>query len=154
MLFYNRTYFNKELKKEISKYKRDDISFCFIIIDIDFFKKINDSYGHQVGDEILTELTSIIKKRSRTTDTLARWGGEEFVQLLPSTTFENAKLIAENIRIMIQEHTFSNSIKITCSFGISQIREEDSNEDLIKRADVALYIAKSKGKNSVEGQKQ
>ncbi len=97
-------------------------------------------------------MTSIIKKRTRTTDTFARWGGEEFVQLLPNTTFKNAKLITENIRTMIEEHTFSNSLKITCSFGISEIRGEDLDRCLIKRADEALYIAKAKGKNRVEGQ--
>jgi len=149
---YNRTYFNKELKKEISRYKRDNIPFCFIIIDIDSFKKVNDTFGHQVGDEILKDMTSIIRKRIRITDTFARWGGEEYVELLPNTTFENARLIAENIRTMIEDYTFSNSLKVTCSFGISQIREDDLEESLIKRADEALYRAKAKGKNRVEGQ--
>ncbi|MEA1893287.1 MAG: diguanylate cyclase [Campylobacterota bacterium] len=147
---YNRTYFNEELKKEILRYKRDNAPLCFIILDIDFFKEVNDTHGHNSGDDILKELTSLVHKQTRVTDTFARWGGEEFVKLLPNTTLEKAKLVAEKLRTKIQKHNFSDGLKITCSFGVAEIKDEDSKECLIKRADTALYIAKSKGRNRVE----
>ena len=147
---HNRTYFNEELKREILNHKIKDTSLCLILLDIDFFKKINDKYGHQIGDDILIELTSIMKIELRITDTIARWGGEEFVIILPNTTLENAKIVAENFRIKIQNHTFKNNLNVTCSFGISKFYKDDLSENLLKKADRALYKAKENGRNRVE----
>ena len=147
---YNRAYFNEELTNEIARYKRDKSPFCFFMLDIDKFKDFNDLYGHQIGDEVLKSLAKIINNHTRKTDTFARWGGEEFVQILPHTTLKNAKKVANDIRILIQQHTFVNKLKVTCSFGVSQFRDNDTAQSLLKRADDALYKAKQNGRNCVE----
>ena len=121
------------------------------MLDIDKFKNFNDTYGHQKGDEILKDLSKIISKNTRQTDTFARWGGEEFVKILPNASLQDAKAVAEGLRKIIQEYTFSDDLKVTCSFGVSEFRDDDTKESVMKRADEALYIAKENGRNKVEG---
>lgn len=148
---YNRAYFNEELKKQIATHKRDKTPLSFFMFDIDKFKDFNDTYGHQMGDKILKELAKIVTKHTRATDTFARWGGEEFVNILPSSSLDNTLKIADNLRQIIQNHTFVDGLKVTCSFGVSSFEEDDTQETLMKRADDALYRAKENGRNRVEG---
>lgn len=143
----NRAKFNEEILREISFYKRYDTDFCIVLLDIDHFKKVNDIYGHSTGDEILVHLSNIVTKSIRNTDLFARWGGEEFVILLHQTTLEDTTQVVENLRKNIENTTFVKDIKITCSFGITQIKAEDTKESLFERADEALYEAKKTGRN-------
>ena len=119
-----------------------------IFIDIDHFKTINDTYGHAIGDKILVEFVRIINKNSRTTDFLARWGGEEFLLICPNTNLEEAFELSESLRIILSEHQWVEKIALTASFGIAQKEDETINE-FIERADKALYSAKAKGRNTV-----
>ena len=147
----NRAYFEEEFNKEIARRNRERTPLSFIILDIDKFKDVNDAYGHQVGDEILQDLANTIKSKVRLTDIFARWGGEEFVCILPNTSLDNAKKSAETLRRTVEEHTFKDNLSITCSFGVSEFREDDTKESILKRADDSLYHAKEMGRNRVEG---
>ena len=146
---YNRAYFNQELNKQILSHKKTNAPLCLIMCDIDDFKHFNDTYGHQAGDKILQDLTNIVKKQTRTTDIFARWGGEEFIIILPNTSINGAKRAAEHIRVVIAQHTFLQNLKVTCSFGVSQLLN-NAQEVFLKKADNALYKAKNNGKNKVE----
>jgi len=150
---YNRAYFNEELKKQIDIQKIDKNALSFFILDIDKFKVLNDTYGHQIGDEVLKELSKIINENSRSTDTFARWGGEEFVKILPNSSLTQSIKVANNLRKIIQNHTFINGLKVTCSFGVSTFNVNDTSQSLIKRADDTLYRAKQNGRNRVEWEK-
>jgi len=147
---HNRAYFDMEADKEMARSKRENTPLSMIILDIDKFKDVNDNYGHLVGDEILKELAKIIKQNRRETDTFARWGGEEFVVILPNTTLKDSKKVAEYLRAMVEKHTFKDGLHITCSFGVAQLGENDTKEKLLNRADDALYRAKENGRNRVE----
>jgi len=147
---YNRTYFEEQIMKEISRYNRDGRPLSLIFIDIDKFKDFNDNHGHQVGDEILKEFTDIISQNIRQIDIFARWGGEEFVIILPNTSLENTKKVADNLRVIIRENIFEGNLKITCSFGVSTFRDGDNQKSLMSRADEALYRAKNSGRDRVE----
>ncbi len=148
----NRAYFEEEFRKEIARYKREKTPLSFIIFDIDKFKDFNDNYGHQMGDDILRDLAKIVKKTTRQTDTLARWGGEEFVEILPNTALLNAKKVAEHLRETIEEYSFQDDLKVTCSFGVAEFNDiDDTQQSVMKRADDALYRAKASGRNRVEG---
>ena len=122
------------------------ISLAFI--DIDHFKKINDNYGHTVGDEVLVEFTSVISKNCRDTDFLARWGGEEFILVCPNTTIDQLFELTESLRNLLEEHEWPHGIQLTSSFGIAQKKNEDISS-FIERADQALYSAKAQGRNRV-----
>lgn len=147
---YNRRKFDSLLQYEIEQVKRyDHGNLSMVILDIDNFKSINDTYGHDVGDEILKEIGAILKKFSRSSDVVSRWGGEEFALTLSHTGIEAALFVAEKLRATIERYLFTNKLNITCSFGISQFRTTDEAHDLFKRADEALYEAKHTGKNKV-----
>jgi diguanylate cyclase (GGDEF)-like protein len=148
---YNRAYFNQELEKEISKFKRTLIPFTIIMFDIDHFKEFNDNYGHIVGDDILIELTNKIYHKTRVSDTFARWGGEEFVIILPATDLQNGLIAAENLRISVKNNLFKNDLKLTCSFGVTQVNNDDCEKSIMKRVDEALYLAKNGGRDIVKG---
>ncbi|HHD75373.1 MAG TPA: GGDEF domain-containing protein [Campylobacterales bacterium] len=121
-----------------------------ILFDIDKFKRINDTYGHNIGDKVLIELSSLVKGMLREHDILARWGGEEFVILLSDTSIEKAKVITERIRREIEKYPFETVKKVTCSFGITELTSRDDNQvDFLERADQALYEAKEGGRNRV-----
>ncbi|MDO6444580.1 GGDEF domain-containing protein [Colwellia sp. 1_MG-2023] len=119
-----------------------------IFIDIDHFKPINDNYGHAIGDKILIEFVQIISENSRTTDFLARWGGEEFLLICPNTKLDEAFELSESLRVILSQHQWVEDITLTASFGIAQKEDETINE-FIERADQALYTAKAKGRNTV-----
>ena len=145
----NRAKFNQVISKEVERYHRYKQELSFIIFDIDHFKRFNDIYGHQFGDEILRELAHLVAKRVRTNDLLARWGGEEFAIILANTQITDANSYAEEIRQSIQEHHFIDDLRLTCSFGVTTIHNDDDINSLLKRADKALYQAKSLGRNTV-----
>jgi two-component system cell cycle response regulator len=152
---YNRHYFDSHAKILYNNAISEKSSLSFIIIDLDHFKLVNDTYGHQVGDEVLKQTSSAIKSTIRPGDLLARFGGEEFVILLPDTNLKNAEIVAERIRKKIEEtdFTISHAEKIihkTTSIGLTELQDnEDSIEKMIARADKALYLAKDKGRNIV-----
>lgn len=147
---YNRRKFNEVLSYELRRDKRYPSGLSLILCDLDNFKRINDVYGHHVGDEVLKSFANMISLSTRSSDTLARWGGEEFVLLLPETGFETAIQIAEKIRQQTENTLFPKVGKITVSFGVTQYLDGDTAEVLFKRADEALYKAKSNGRNRVE----
>lgn len=147
---YNRGQFDKRLKQEIATSKRTDSTLCCIMSDIDFFKKINDTYGHAIGDFALKEIARIVTRQIRENDIAARYGGEEFVILLPFTTIDEAKTVAERIRKKIESKKFktgSLELHITVSLGLSIFEPQKNNTDFQKEADSALYEAKNSGRN-------
>ncbi|MCK5293248.1 MAG: diguanylate cyclase [Arcobacteraceae bacterium] len=148
----NRQKFNKELQSEIQRSIRYENNFIIAMFDIDHFKKVNDTYGHDVGDEVLTNLAKTIQNVLRDTDTIARWGGEEFMILLSETNMENGLKTIEKIRKLIESSTFSSKLKnpITCSFGITSYLKNDNIDIILKRIDIALYKAKENGRNKIE----
>ncbi|MBN2041490.1 MAG: GGDEF domain-containing protein [Spirochaetes bacterium] len=146
---YNRSYLFEKAKDELERYQRYNTTFSLIILDIDDFKKINDQYGHQKGDEILQKLGIILDGARRDLDICARYGGEEFAIILPHTSSSEAGMIAERIRKNVEDH-FRIDIGITISIGISTCPDSSIVlEELIKIADDALYESKRSGKNKV-----
>lgn len=146
---YNRLRFDDIIQREITFGKRQDIPLSIIYMDIDFFKKINDKYGHDIGDMILKEIAFIIRDVLRVSDYPFRWGGEEFIILCPSTTLNEIKVLAERLRERIAENNFSIQKKVTVSIGLTQYQDGESVDEMIKRADKALYQAKECGRNRV-----
>ena len=150
---YNRRYLENYLKEEVKKYQRAPRPFSMIMLDIDFFKKINDTFGHQCGDFILKSIASTITSNIRNTDVLARYGGEEFSCLLPETDIDGATHLAEQLRAAIENevYTFQGSpIKLTISLGVAELKKDiTSPEALSTKADTALYEAKKTGRNRV-----
>jgi len=142
---YRKGYLNEYLEKAI----RERRKFSLIVVDIDNFKQINDTYGHLVGDRILREFVSLIKRNIRKDDLFARWGGEEFILLFEGSDLEAALHKTENIRRLIEEHRFDKVEHMTASFGITHILDRDTVDSIVNRADKALYQAKSNGKNQV-----
>lgn len=125
-----------------------------IFIDIDHFKKINDTYGHNIGDQVLLAFAQLLSENTRTHDLLARWGGEEFVLACPDTTLENACGLAEKLRHCIEKGEWPKALQVTASFGVAQIFSSESPTDFIGRADKALYVAKAQGRNCVRASTQ
>jgi diguanylate cyclase (GGDEF)-like protein len=149
---YNRRFFQTRLNEEYQRYKRSGNALSLIMFDIDFFKKVNDNYGHPGGDAVLQSIASKIASTMRITDFLARYGGEEFCCLLSGTDLSGAYILAERLRKLIENTTTpcqENNIKVTISLGVSQMTTEDSVETFLKRADEALYQAKNTGRNRV-----
>jgi len=143
---YKKPYFNIRLEKVI----RDKEEAILVVVDIDNFKVINDTFGHQVGDDVLKEFASLVQNNIRSEDLFARWGGEEFLLLLQHTTLENALKKIESIRTHIEKHTFKHIGNMTSSFGVAYKEESDDIHSLLQRADKALYESKHNGKNRVE----
>ncbi|MDT8407707.1 MAG: diguanylate cyclase [Methylococcales bacterium] len=146
----NRGAYDERLNYEISRWQRDQAPLSLMICDIDHFKHINDTFGHRAGDKTLKIIASILKQHCRQTDFVARFGGEEFVMLLPNTEAESALTLAEKLRQQVELARFaaaSKTIKITISFGISQFVQDDNAEQFFERADQALYRAKREGRN-------
>lgn len=125
-----------------------------IFIDIDHFKKVNDTYGHNVGDQVLLAFAQTLSANTRTHDLLARWGGEEFVLACPDTTLDNASNLAEKLRRAIEISDWPKQLNITASFGVAQMLPQESPTDFIARADKALYVAKAQGRNCVRTSSQ
>lgn len=147
----NRENFEEFFTLEIANAKQNNKPLSLIIFDVDNFKLINDTYGHQAGDIILVELANLIADNIKNGDIFARWGGEEFAILTPQTEIVGAQNLAENLRKRVQSHPFSYvEQEITLSFGIAQLMSEDTKKTLFEKADGALYEAKKNGRNRVE----
>ncbi len=147
---YNRMKFEEIFSDEVKNVNKTNHSLSMVLFDIDHFKSINDTYGHQAGDTVLIELSSLIQQNIKVQDTLARWGGEEFVILLPGTNIEGAFMFAEKLRKLIKEHSFENIGKMTASFGVGTFEEYETKATFFEKVDKALYVAKQKGRNRVE----
>ena len=145
----NRVKLENEASKWIAYCTRHGLEISLMLIDVDNLKRVNDKYGHLLGDTVLCEIAGIMRAQLRESDVCIRWGGDEFVLLLPHTSIEEAKTLAERIRTSIQEHKFSNDAAVTCSFGIASMRENLSLAELIHRADRSMYQAKKKGKDNI-----
>jgi diguanylate cyclase (GGDEF)-like protein len=145
----NRLKFDTILEQQISIHKRYSYELSLIMFDIDYFKKFNDNYGHKVGDMILVEIANLISSNLRKSDTFARWGGEEFAIILPNSKLNVAIKIANKLRKKIENHTFENNLKITCSFGVAEYKDDFSTDDFLHEADKQLYISKERGRNRV-----
>jgi diguanylate cyclase (GGDEF)-like protein len=148
----NRTSFNDSIKREMSLAKRNAKSLSLIFFDIDHFKAINDTYGHDCGDITLSSSAKWIKESLRASDQVFRYGGEEFVILLSDTNVIAAEMLAERIRTSIENHTIAygmETIKITASLGVSTLHDGDTLESFVKHADDAMYMAKHNGRNQV-----
>ena len=147
---YNRRYMNKKLEEEIMKYKRYKIPFSVLLLDIDYFKKINDTYGHDKGDLVIKTISSLMQKHIRNTDICARWGGEEFLILASNSDLEGATKLANNLKKLVESSEFEINHNITVSIGVSSMNTHLEQETLLKLVDNALYKAKEKGRNRVE----
>lgn len=144
---WNRRRLNDAFAEAIAE---GQVPLTVIMFDIDSFKEINDMYGHQVGDQALITTTHLAQGVLRSQDVISRWGGEEFLVLCPATTLEQGIQIAERIREAISSHAFDEVGTITASFGVAEYRPGETVEELVARADQALYVAKERGKNCVE----
>ena len=146
---YNRRAMDAKLTELLNLAKRYNRPLSLIMFDIDRFKNINDTFGHETGDLILKELAAAAKENLRTTDFFARYGGEEFMVIAPETSLKTAKELAERLRLKIHEHDFKIGINVTISLGVTSLTAEDSEQSIINRADSALYKAKEGGRNLV-----
>jgi diguanylate cyclase (GGDEF)-like protein len=155
---YNRRFMEQHLIKEVSKARRYKFDLAVLLLDLDYFKRINDEYGHQAGDQLLIEIGNLINEQLRDSDILSRYGGEEFLIIAPNTTPPAATLLAERLRGHIQSHRFLKEfkaareieIRLTVSIGVANFSETlTSEEALIRAADKNLYQAKEEGRNRV-----
>jgi len=147
---YNRRKMKEILESELRKSERYGTVFCVLMIDVDNFKQINDTYGHDEGDRVLVSISRCLEEILRDTDVVSRWGGEEFLVLMPETNKEGGITVAEKIRNHIQSEVCCEIGKnVSVSIGVTAYREGDSMDDILRRADQAMYEAKRKGKNTV-----
>ena len=150
---YNRRHFEDNLEREFLRAVRYDNSLSFAIIDVDFFKKVNDTYGHSCGDYVLKEVAYLILQTFRKTDMVFRYGGEEFAVIITETPIEKAVIPLERLRKSISEYPFSyngTKIKVTVSIGVSEVNKQtESVHQLFENADKALYKAKENGRNQI-----
>ncbi len=154
---YNRHSIEKHLAIEIKRAALTRAPLAVVLFDIDHFKKVNDIYGHLAGDAVLTKMAALVKSSIRDTDRLGRWGGEEFLIVLPATSHENGEKVAANLRAKIAGFDFELAMSVTASFGVGQFRDGDSSTSLLSRIDRGLYAAKNRGRNVVidtEGRKE
>lgn len=150
---YNRRHFEDNLEREFLRAVRYDNNLSFAIIDVDFFKKVNDTYGHSYGDYVLKEVAYLILQTFRKTDMVFRYGGEEFAVIITETPIEKAVIPLERLRKSISEYPFSyngTKIKVTVSIGVSEVNKQtESVHQLFENADKALYKAKENGRNQI-----
>ena len=158
--WHNRRYLNMRLEEELARARRDSMGIICLMLDVDYFKQVNDTWGHAGGDAVLIEIAQRIESQVRASDVAARYGGEEFIVLLPNTEIVSAKLLAERIRMAISatpcDLPCGDSVTVTVSIGIAGVQPVSDDKDLkrigdslIARADVALYAAKSAGRDRV-----
>jgi polar amino acid transport system substrate-binding protein len=146
---YNRRKIDELLENEIHRSERFGRAFGFAILDIDHFKNVNDTYGHQAGDKVLREIANILKTNLRKTDFVGRFGGEEFVIICPESDIQGVTKLMENFRAIIENYNFGKIKNITASFGVTVLKESDDRDSILRRADKALYEAKNSGRNKV-----
>lgn len=147
---YNRGYFKDFLRAEMQKVAQTERRLSLIMLDIDHFKVVNDTYGHDAGDYVLKEMTATVAKNLRKSDVFARLGGEEFVIIAPDTALEEAFQLAEKVRLAIADHQFEQIGQITISLGVTELVWHDNIDTISRRVDDALYHAKNQGRNRTE----
>lgn len=147
---FNRVKLDTELEQEFARTRRYATPFSVLLLDVDHFKRINDTHGHQAGDRVLIALAAILRQCARATDKVGRWGGEEFLLICPQTELAGARRLAEHQRTTIAAHAFPGIGHCGASFGVTQYQDGDTVSTLIARADAALYRAKAGGRNRVE----
>ena len=147
---WNRRRLEEAVANEMDRLRRYDHPLSLLTMDIDLFKKINDTHGHNVGDQILVELAAVVRSTLRATDSLTRWGGEEFVVLCPNTTLSTMAMLAERLREKIATTRFPTVEKVTVSIGVAECMLGETWKDWFQRSDAALYRAKSGGRNQVQ----
>ena len=146
----NRRIFLESLEAAISFAQRHRTPLSLIMADLDDFKSVNDTFGHNVGDQVLQAIATLLMKDSRQEDLIARWGGEEFILMLPGSSARDARVVGERLRQHLEEMSFHDSgIRLTASFGVSTYQPGETTTSFIGRADQALYEAKRLGKNQV-----
>ncbi|MCW8916619.1 MAG: diguanylate cyclase [Magnetovibrio sp.] len=146
----NRRSFTEGVQKELDRKKRYGGSLGLAVCDIDHFKAVNDTFGHNVGDQVLKYFASLLQAQLRQSDLLGRWGGEEFVILVPQAKEDNLRALGEKLRACIEEADFPGVGSISCSIGLAEVRSTETFEDIFRRADDALYKAKNNGRNRIE----
>lgn len=147
---YNRRTYENVLESELARSKRYNSPLSLVLFDVDYFKNINDQYGHHTGDKVLIKLAEVITESIRETDSLFRIGGEEFAIISPETNADVAFKLAEKVRNTTENHSFEKCNKLTISLGLAEYYHDVSKEKLYKHADRALYLAKEKGRNRTE----
>ena len=138
------------LEEEVKRCKRHGRDLAVILLDIDHFKRVNDDYGHDVGDKVLKLISEAIHQWLRSSDVFGRWGGEEFLIIAPETDLESANQLAERLRRRLSNLQFDKVGQVTASFGVAELLPSEDRNSLVKRADNALYQVKESGRNSVE----
>lgn len=146
---YNRLKLHHRLSDELERCKRYNTRFSLLMIDVDHFKSINDHYGHDSGDQVLKAIADTLVSNSRINDVAGRWGGEEFLMIMPETDIQGAKTLAEELRKAISELTFTDNFNVTVSIGVTQATDADTIKTIFNRADKALYAAKNAGRNRI-----
>ena len=146
---YNRVKLEKELKRVMSEFQRYKTPCSLIMIDIDHFKSVNDRFGHLEGDHVLVKIARILQEKTRTTDIVGRWGGEEFLIIAPNIGLKQAEILSEKLRKAVENENFGKVDRRTVSIGVSAFEEDMTIDDTIESADKALYKAKNSGRNRV-----
>ena len=146
---FNRHKLDQVLVREISQSNRYKSQLSIIMLDIDYFKQINDQFGHIVGDNVLKSFAKLINGNLRDNDVLGRWGGEEFLIICPGIGTSSAQSLAEKLRVIIEKTDFAPASGLTASFGVTEYLENDQKDVIVSRADNALYSAKDSGRNKV-----
>ncbi len=147
---YNRYKFSQLYVSSYTAMTQRHNDMSLILLDIDFFKRVNDTYGHNAGDQVLIQISHALIRTLRNIDIVCRWGGEEFIVLLPTASLENASILAKKLRLNIENMEIDIVGKVTASFGVSKIREGEEMQEAVDRADQALYLAKNSGRNCVK----
>jgi diguanylate cyclase (GGDEF)-like protein len=144
---HNRHMFAELFSKELAQFKRHSTKLALMMIDLDHFKRINDTYGHNIGDVVLRQFAALVMSSVREEDLFARWGGEEFVLLLRNAGCDEAYGVGEKIRVLLELEPFDGIGQVTCSIGVTEVMNEDTLDSAIDRADRAMYSAKEGGRN-------
>jgi diguanylate cyclase (GGDEF)-like protein len=144
---HNRYSIMEILSREINRSKRHDTSLSVLMFDIDFFKKINDNFGHDIGDKVLFNLIRVVKNTLRDIDFIGRYGGEEFLIVMPETTLVEAKVIANRVKSKVSQHDFEHIGKLTISLGLVEFHDDESVDEILKRVDDLMYKSKEEGRD-------
>ena len=147
---YNRRKFTEILDQELDRFQRYQQSFCIITLDIDHFKNVNDTYGHETGDKVLKQFADTLKSNIRRSDKAGRWGGEEFMLLILESDAQQTVHVLEKIKKTFSETTFDQIGKVTASYGVTQVSKDDTHDDIVRRSDQAMYKAKENGRDRIE----
>jgi len=147
---YNRLMFNELLEAELQRARRYGSDLSLIMFDLDHFKEVNDTCGHNIGDHVLKEVAQLVSDSIRAHDILTRWGGEEFMVLIPKSDQSQAATLAEKLRCLVESYDFGKGLQITASFGVTKFKSEDNADSFTARSDAAMYLAKKNGRNRTE----